>query len=142
MNTTAISISIVAAGAIVAGAVLYSTGILDRFFERSYVTALRAEFVDPDSVQIRGAFKNGPHWCGEVNARNRMGGYTGWQRFAALHWPVSLPSRAEFDEAIERIQRGDTARTPSIEYGWRIELESTMGKDFFERLIYNIYCVD
>lgn len=83
-NMNATAISIVAAGALVAGALLYTSGTFDRFLAPPFEQALRDHFVDPESVQIRGAFEDGVRWCGEVNAKNRMGGYVGWSRFIAL----------------------------------------------------------
>ncbi|WP_269533648.1 hypothetical protein [Chitinimonas sp. BJYL2] len=39
---------------------------------------------DPDSAEFRGVFQSSANkntWCGEVNARNRMGGMTGFTRY-------------------------------------------------------------
>lgn len=112
MNTTAVSI--VAAGVIVAGAVVYSSGAFNRIFERPFETALREQFVDPDSVQIRGVVKYGMAWCGEVNAKNRLGAYTGWQRFIVRDLRI-------------------------IDTGWRVDIESQMHSGAF-RIAYDIWC--
>lgn len=41
--------------------------------------AVRARLKDPDSAQ----FRNQAGWCGEVNAKNSLGGYVGYRRFIA-----------------------------------------------------------
>lgn len=47
-------------------------------FAQSQVTA---ELIDPNSAQFREVNDFGNHVCGEVNARNSFGGYTGFQPF-------------------------------------------------------------
>lgn len=37
--------------------------------------------IDPASIQLRDVSARGEALCGEVNARNRMGGYVGFRRF-------------------------------------------------------------
>ena len=65
------------------------------------MSAMRASFFDPDSITIE--WVSGFAWgyykpligkrvfgwltCGNVNARNRMGGYTGAQGFVVVHTP-------------------------------------------------------
>jgi hypothetical protein len=75
----------------VAGAVLVVLGAVVAY--RYYmVSSLRgpvmAEMVDPESAQFRGERYFGP-WtvsggilCGQVNAKNRMGGYVGFKYFS------------------------------------------------------------
>lgn len=110
MNTTAISI--VAAGALVAGALLYTSGAFDRLLAPPFERALRNHFVDPDSVQIRDTFKDGVKWCGEVNAKNRMGGYVGWDRFIAIdgrqtsgQWTINIASEFTSESGKEGFER-------------------------------------
>ena len=43
--------------------------------------ALSSEFVDPDSLKVRDVRFGNEAICGEVNARNQMGGYVGYSRF-------------------------------------------------------------
>lgn len=47
---------------------------------------LQRRFSDPASVEIRDVVKDRvlPKFCGEVNARNKLGGYVGFQRFIAI----------------------------------------------------------
>jgi len=40
-----------------------------------------SELIDPASAQFREVTDFGSHVCGEVNARNSFGGYTGFVRF-------------------------------------------------------------
>lgn len=44
--------------------------------------AIRQNLVDPDSAEFRNE-SEGPHGdvCGEVNSKNRMGGYVGYNKF-------------------------------------------------------------
>lgn len=44
--------------------------------------AVEAQLVDGDSAKFRGVQDTGKGVCGEVNAKNRMGGYAGFERFA------------------------------------------------------------
>lgn len=82
------AMAILVSGVLIAGAVLYGSGSIDRFLNSQppFAQALKDKFADPDSVRIRNVVhdRSGYKWCGEVNAQNRMGGYVGWQRFIAL----------------------------------------------------------
>lgn len=54
-----------------------------------FEAALMDRFVDPDSVQIRRVVEatdrpGQTKFCGEVNARNRAGGYSGFEPFVAI----------------------------------------------------------
>jgi hypothetical protein len=69
------------------------------------IEQMTSTFVDPDSVQIRDlhyALDNSASdklWvCGEVNAKNKFGGYVGFQKFVIT---VYLPLRASSDVHIE-----------------------------------------
>jgi hypothetical protein len=42
---------------------------------------VRRMLIDPESAQFRDVRQNGPYTCGEVNSKNRMGGYTGFRKF-------------------------------------------------------------
>lgn len=110
MNLTAISI--VTAGALVAGALLYTSGSFDKLLAPPFETALRNHFVDPESVQIRDSFKDGARWCGEVNAKNRMGGYVGWDRFIAVdgrrtdgRWTIIIASEFTTEDGRNGFER-------------------------------------
>lgn len=43
--------------------------------------AVAAELRDSESAQFQGIFGEGDTWCGEVNARNGLGGYSGFRSF-------------------------------------------------------------
>jgi hypothetical protein len=45
--------------------------------------AVGRELYDPSSAQFRNIQKSTMGYCGEVNAKNRMGGYVGFKRFHA-----------------------------------------------------------
>lgn len=77
---------------IVAAMLATSTAFADSQQEFLWVEqgkdSVRAKIRDPDSAQFRGTFFNRnrdgiPFACGEVNAKNAMGGMTGYQRFVS-----------------------------------------------------------
>ncbi|CAI07131.1 hypothetical protein [Aromatoleum aromaticum] len=71
---------------IVAGTVLVVlAGIVGarQYTIHSAQEAVEARLFDPDSVKFRNVTLSGDRVCGEVNARNRMGGYVGFSTFAA-----------------------------------------------------------
>lgn len=45
---------------------------------------LDQQLLDYPSARFRDVHANGPLACGFVNAKNRLGAYSGWQRFAVL----------------------------------------------------------
>lgn len=55
--------------------------------------AVIAKLKDPDSAQFRNTrpTADGLYLCGEVNAKNSMGGYTGFKRFYVL-WQFGVAS--------------------------------------------------
>jgi len=59
---------------------------IDSFVKKAKGEATRS-FLDPDSANFRNLLvtvdKSGRTLCGEVNAKNRMGGYVGYRRFIA-----------------------------------------------------------
>lgn len=46
--------------------------------------ALDAKLLDYPSARFRGVSGNGYAICGSVNAKNRMGAYSGWARFVTI----------------------------------------------------------
>jgi hypothetical protein len=46
--------------------------------------ALAQSLIDPESLQLRNTKFAGELICGEMNSRNRMGGYVGFRRFVVL----------------------------------------------------------
>lgn len=84
--------AVVAAGGVTAAAYTsHASDTLDgivywpSYHERQ--DTVRASLVDPESARFRALFFNefngSQYLCGEVNARNRMGGYVGYRRFYA-----------------------------------------------------------
>jgi hypothetical protein len=67
---------------------------------RQIKATIRAQLSDPDSAQFRNIRKGNDSlsWCGEVNAKNRLGGFVGFTRFAAVHvadtWSVHFVTEA------------------------------------------------
>jgi hypothetical protein len=82
--------AIILAGLLVAGAIVYSSGRGKSSTEEDPFAAAKAavtaELSDPDSATFRNVrewVKGVPNlgYCGEVNAKNRMGGYVGFRSF-------------------------------------------------------------
>lgn len=76
-----------------------------------------SDLIDPDSVKFRKLrFTDFAYaaWCGELNARNRLGGYVGWTKFVARdrrHGPTNNPRRfVEFiladSSGLDIVERG------------------------------------
>lgn len=86
MNSTAVAAAIVVAAGAVAGGAVY---VWQQHWspEATHREIVRERLFDPESARFRNAFR-GPNstlvWCGEVNARNRMGGFTGYSRYIVL----------------------------------------------------------
>ncbi len=55
--------------------------------ERQVIERVKARLTDPDSAQFRNVHeierKGGWIVCGEVNSKNRLGGYVGFKKFSA-----------------------------------------------------------
>ena len=84
-----IALAILAAGGLVAVAVLVSTGQISNWIDpySSAKSAVKEKLVDPASSQFKNVSKKSVAYCGEVNAKNSMGGYTGFRRFHAFPDP-------------------------------------------------------
>jgi len=55
--------------------------------------AVRQALSDPEAAQFRSVRKAGQGWCGEVNARNRAGGYAGFRPFLVSGNAVAIDPR-------------------------------------------------
>lgn len=55
--------------------------ILSACGKPDWQTAIEHKLIDPTSAQYRNVNKRDDIVCGEVNAKNRMGGYAGFVRF-------------------------------------------------------------
>lgn len=83
-------IAILVAGGLIAGAILYTqdkpheTETPDPFAEVK--AAVAAKMVDPGSTTFQTLSEkvHGIAYCGEVNSKNRLGGYVGYEKFYAL----------------------------------------------------------
>lgn len=87
------------------------TNVMDRSAQHSVVVlsrdGVRARLKDPDSAEFRnvGYYSGGPGMavCGEVNAKNSFGGYSGFERFVALGEDTAFlesdTSASEFQDA-------------------------------------------
>lgn len=64
-------------------------------------SAVANELTDPESARFKDVYGNAlGMYCGEVNAKNKMGGYIGFQKFYASkgiskNWDVSFGKTAE-----------------------------------------------
>ena len=67
---------------------------------------LKQHLNDPDSAVIRDAFQSAADpevWCGEVNARNRMGGMVGFTRYVVYMPPKAIVPDVTKDRADAKI---------------------------------------
>lgn len=69
-----------------------SMSIDERMIEQAKA-AVSKDLKDPSSAQFRNFKIEGGQLCGEVNAKNSMGGYAGFQRFK---WYISTPDSVSF----------------------------------------------
>ena len=81
-----IALAILAAGGLIAGAVWLSANNVSQLVDpySSVKAVVKEPLVDPNSAQFKNISKSSIGYCGEVNAKNRMGGYTGFKRFHAF----------------------------------------------------------
>lgn len=56
---------------------------LDWYRHRAPLEAVRERLYDPESARFRGVRAVYAGYCGEVNAKNRLGGYVGYREFWA-----------------------------------------------------------
>ncbi len=81
-----VSLAIIIAGAVVSLAILVASGRVS-LPRPDYEIAVADRLIDPESVRFRnvddrrGEAAGGV--CGEMDSRNRLGGYVGWTRFFA-----------------------------------------------------------
>lgn len=66
---------------------------VDKEIIEEAMAAVSKDLKDPSSAQFRNVRIKGGHVCGEVNAKNAMGGYVGFQRFS---WYISTPDSVSF----------------------------------------------
>ncbi len=103
-SNTGVVIAILVVGGLIAGAILFTRAKPpespkpDPFQEMK--AAVAAQMVDPGSATFQALTEKIPDfaYCGEVNAKNRMGGYVGYRKFfaqrgASSNWIVTLDQR-------------------------------------------------
>ena len=94
------------------------------------IPALRApvlaRMTDPDSAKFQSETYVGP-WsatngtlCGQVNAKNRMGGYTGYHWFETVGQSVIFIEDDSLKEMFDSVghKRCDTAKMDGIQWWW------------------------
>ncbi|MGJ8588807.1 MAG: hypothetical protein ACSHXW_11685 [Yoonia sp.] len=100
-------IAILAAGGLVASAILYTAGDLSfGFLKPEWEIRLESRLFDAESAQYRNVeISELTGWiCGEVNSKNRLGAYAGWKKFM-VRPPFELDSR------------------PDLQRDWAIDIE-------------------
>ena len=83
------------AGCAITGALLYAAWAFHFSPEARAEALLSGYLIDPGSVQlrkVRTSAVSSDSICGEVNAKNRMGGYVGFRRFIASRSAVEVES--------------------------------------------------
>ncbi len=88
----AVPIAIIISGALIAGTVLYSNGAFNRFFEEPFALHVREKMTDSESTTFRNVtsetiprYSGDITYCGELNSKNRAGGYVGWTPFIVFY---------------------------------------------------------
>ena len=82
----------------------FNVDTVNRFLnERDAKAAVLARLKDPDSAEFRNL--NGS--CGEVNSKNSMGGYSGFERFVAIGNKVYFESQDRLFESTWRSACGN-----------------------------------
>lgn len=81
-----VSLAIILAGALVASSILAAHGLIS-LPRPDYEVAVAGRLVDPESARFRNIddrrHEAASGVCGEIDSRNRLGGYVGWTRFFA-----------------------------------------------------------
>lgn len=101
------ALAILIAGALVASSIVFTSGDLSlSFFKPEWKKRLESRFVDAEDARYRNIkVSELTGWvCGEVNSKNRLGAYAGWQKFM-VRPPFDLPS------------------APDLHRGWVVEIE-------------------
>lgn len=89
-SNTTIVIAIFLTGLLIAAAVIFGTTLRERLFHsgsdegddwKQYVAR---QMIDPASTQFRNTRKAVLGYCGEINSKNRFGGYVGFKDFHAF----------------------------------------------------------
>ena len=96
-----------ALGIVAVSAIVTFTALGSGLFELGHSgikNAVAAQLKDPDSAQFRSITGSGDTYCGEVNARNSFGAYTGYRPFVVqgrvvLLEPTMLPSASVSEQA-------------------------------------------
>ncbi|WP_043828462.1 hypothetical protein [Cereibacter sphaeroides] len=98
-----IAMSILAAGAIVAAAVIFASGrsiSLPSWPEPRHLSLVRERLMIPDTAEFRevAAHPTIPNvWCGEVRGKNAIGMLSDWQVFNVIGEDVFLEPAAQMD---------------------------------------------
>lgn len=63
---------------------------------------IKSVLIDPSSAEFRSitVFKNG-NYCGEVNSKNRMGGYVGYKAFSKVDGKIEIEDLLRLDYVCE-----------------------------------------
>lgn len=93
------------------GAVLVAGGLMavDFIDVQRAKRVVGASLFDPSSAQYRDVDQHGQFLCGEVNAKNRLGGYIGYRKFRATFDPPETEFEPVQTEGISTSVAGMTA---------------------------------
>lgn len=100
--------------ALVAGGAWLSPPVQEWRDARAVAVSVRRTLLDPDAAHITDVqrARHGAHWCGRINAKNRLGAYTGaeafaWVEFEPGTWALvhehELPTVASGSDAATRL---------------------------------------
>jgi hypothetical protein len=89
------------AGAVLLTLLLPGCSAADAFrYESKAREAVAKQLLDPTSAQFRNIAVRKDHVCGEVNAKNSMGAYVGFQRFVVnvSNWNAQLDPKFDYSD--------------------------------------------
>jgi len=66
----------------------------------SIETTVRNNLIDGYSAHFRGVHRHGQYGCGEVNAKNQFGGYTGFFNFVTQGSTVVIYTEEDMEAAV------------------------------------------
>jgi hypothetical protein len=107
--------------------------------------SMRSFFKDPQSMQYRNQHSNGYYLCGEVNAKNAMGGYVGFEKFIsyedgfAVRGSTTNKFTSKSDSTDELVWKLGVVARLTRESG-RNPTDQELSIEFFNRL-WSQYCV-
>jgi hypothetical protein len=92
-------------------------------------TEIKSLLIDPSSAQFKSitVFKNG-NYCGEVNSKNKMGGYAGYKAFSKVDGKLEIHDIFDLERLCEIAKDPVTYKCSSLKKDLKI-LDDELKKD-------------